>query len=415
MNQDDFRQLLAKSSSNSTQLKEETRKKRHGSNLDMNEIRKLCVKKTKKDKQALKFTKHAKSHTTIDENDKSTNTITNKNKPSYRDRAAERRAGNLSSDMINANEFVHLNVEQSKYLGGDFEHTHLVKGLDFALLSQLKREKDKLQQQKDAMDQQYHEKTHHSSNENSIVFKSRLASMIYTHACSQPVARKKITPSDLFLLGRMYYTFNITSNNNSAIPMVIQRSAEDCPDPDDVVNGATTNQSNMQLIELMGDAIKRIKAGKSHRKKTFKDKEESIVVQEINPTSEILSEDEDIFPDAGDYIPVDQREQELKNINAGNRQSIHEKSSRKGEYFTDTLNEIDEINEKAEQWKAAMKMAMAKRAKVEKESIQRDAKNSATIEKDSYTECYPEYQSNVRVDSEDEEEDGDGRRKASKQ
>ena len=32
---------------------------------------------------------------------------------------------------------VTMDVEKSKYLGGDVEHTHLVKGLDFALLSKV--------------------------------------------------------------------------------------------------------------------------------------------------------------------------------------------------------------------------------------------------------------------------------------
>jgi IK cytokine len=31
-----------------------------------------------------------------------------------------------------------LTVEESKYLGGDMEHTHLVKGLDFALLAKVR-------------------------------------------------------------------------------------------------------------------------------------------------------------------------------------------------------------------------------------------------------------------------------------
>jgi IK cytokine len=52
-----------------------------------------------------------------------------------RDRAKERREGvgtTLESDAgISA-----LTVEESKYLGGDVDHTHLVKGLDYALLRQ---------------------------------------------------------------------------------------------------------------------------------------------------------------------------------------------------------------------------------------------------------------------------------------
>lgn len=33
-------------------------------------------------------------------------------------------------------------IEESKFLGGDVEHTHLVKGLDFALLQKLRSDKD---------------------------------------------------------------------------------------------------------------------------------------------------------------------------------------------------------------------------------------------------------------------------------
>merc|ERR1711879_786646 len=33
-----------------------------------------------------------------------------------------------------------LLIEESKYLGGDIEHTHLVKGLDYALLSKKRQE-----------------------------------------------------------------------------------------------------------------------------------------------------------------------------------------------------------------------------------------------------------------------------------
>ena len=37
-------------------------------------------------------------------------------------------------------------IEESKYLGGDLEHTHLVKGLDYALLQKVKAELEKKQQ-----------------------------------------------------------------------------------------------------------------------------------------------------------------------------------------------------------------------------------------------------------------------------
>lgn len=72
----------------------------------------------------------------------------------YRDRAKERRentdeadqistmgynaVGNMSSE--DAAERRKQLIEESKYLGGDMEHTHLVKGLDYALLNKVKAE-----------------------------------------------------------------------------------------------------------------------------------------------------------------------------------------------------------------------------------------------------------------------------------
>merc|ERR1712055_112144 len=76
----------------------------------------------------------------------------------YRDRASERRSGAeggvVGEESTNAYRAVAPNarethdaaerrrqmIHESKYLGGDMEHTHLVKGLDFALLQKVKSE-----------------------------------------------------------------------------------------------------------------------------------------------------------------------------------------------------------------------------------------------------------------------------------
>merc|ERR1712168_360337 len=81
----------------------------------------------------------------------------------YRDRATERREGKNvdyqhndgqdlaktaeyravapTADQVNtAAERRRLAIQESKFLGGDMEHTHLVKGLDFALLQKVRSE-----------------------------------------------------------------------------------------------------------------------------------------------------------------------------------------------------------------------------------------------------------------------------------
>ena len=73
--------------------------------------------------------------------------------PAYRDRARERReqearggelpveaGGGLVAGIGVATDVRQLGYAESKFLGGDLEHTHLVKGLDFALLDKVRRD-----------------------------------------------------------------------------------------------------------------------------------------------------------------------------------------------------------------------------------------------------------------------------------
>jgi IK cytokine len=62
------------------------------------------------------------------------------NRGGYRDRAFERRKDiNKEGDEMEA-VASKLDAEQTKFLGGDMEHTHLVKGLDYALLRKVRGE-----------------------------------------------------------------------------------------------------------------------------------------------------------------------------------------------------------------------------------------------------------------------------------
>ena len=58
----------------------------------------------------------------------------------YRDRAVERRTGKTEvvAELMGAG----VDAKMSKFLGGDVEHTHLVRGLDFALLRKIRAEVD---------------------------------------------------------------------------------------------------------------------------------------------------------------------------------------------------------------------------------------------------------------------------------
>merc|ERR1719319_1527188 len=84
----------------------------------------------------------------------------------YRDRAKERRDGGENSatqddaggyravapnarESHDAAERRRQMIHESKYLGGDMDHTHLVKGLDFALLQKVRSEIEVMEEQKE--------------------------------------------------------------------------------------------------------------------------------------------------------------------------------------------------------------------------------------------------------------------------
>jgi len=65
--------------------------------------------------------------------------------PAYRDRAQERRL-DANPDYDPQFDIAEtLDVEQSKFLGGDVQHTHLVKGLDYTLLRKMRQEQEQEQ------------------------------------------------------------------------------------------------------------------------------------------------------------------------------------------------------------------------------------------------------------------------------
>jgi IK cytokine len=103
-------------------------------------------------------------------------------KSKYRDRAAERRKQDdsmTSEDQLTTEELLQrtqieageeLNAkqlyEQSKYLGGDVNHTHLVKGLDFALLKKVRTDINKKHQKRiDKQDEEYSEEEEEEEEE----------------------------------------------------------------------------------------------------------------------------------------------------------------------------------------------------------------------------------------------------------
>lgn len=177
----------------------------------------------------------------------------------YRDRAKERRERGCIED-----------------------DSHIVKGLDFKLLSQVKQQ----ELRPDKVDLSRTEPM-----VKPLLFHSALTRSIYDFLhqtdkkATQVTSREHIT--DNFLPGRTMYAFDLVSEDMDHIPMTIHASKEDCPDPNDYITGAFSKLDQFVLGKAKRMAVEHttgpIKAG-AH--------DEEVEEEDEN-------EDEDIFPDAG--------------------------------------------------------------------------------------------------------------------
>ncbi|GMF66280.1 unnamed protein product [Phytophthora lilii] len=404
MNQDDFRQLLAAREAGGGYGG-----KRNLSEADLAEVRKLSAKKSKKKS---KKPKHAAGEGEA--------AAARPPKSLYRDRAAERRRGE-TGDMIDADEFKHLDTDQSKFLGGDMEHTHLVKGLDYALLAQLKREKQKLlaekQKQQSSVGVAAGKVEVSKPRDGKLTFKSRMGRFVYLHACQSTPETTTSTKSELFLPGRMYYTFNLSTTEIESVPLSVQRSKEDCPEPDEVVSGILDEALIDRVAELMsnrknGKKMRKKKKADHHQKEEADEKGDGADVPMVDVEAEaaVEEEEEDIFPDVGDYVPIDQREDD-ESADASKKKAI-----KKAGYFSNlsaSITEKEEAARKKEEdaeraWKETLQKAVETQKKIEREKERKAKEAKMTGEADDYAE----YQAvGALADSDDEDDEETARRR----
>ncbi|KAJ3412282.1 hypothetical protein HDV05_000993 [Chytridiales sp. JEL 0842] len=256
-------------------------------------------------------------------------------KPSatFRDRAKERREGTnadfAESEMI----LERLNVanaeneevskedlyQQSKYLGGDLEHTHLVKGLDFALLqkvrSELEAKEKEAKAEQDA--EEYVESTMLTSHLPSSKFKSKLAEQVYNLAIIQPKEKPPLK-NELFFPGRMAFAWNLSDGVAADdVPTTVIRSRTDVR-----MNVPQTSADTDIVMEKITQIIEDIRVGtrgastkavSAEEKKRLRQKEREEKFKQMEEARRkaieeggVMEQDEegdDIFADAGrDYV-----------------------------------------------------------------------------------------------------------------
>uniref|UniRef100_A0A1I7ZKK8 Protein Red n=1 Tax=Steinernema glaseri TaxID=37863 RepID=A0A1I7ZKK8_9BILA len=315
---EDFRKLLGSVRQQSHNATPATHSftHRHHANNDSKKTSSISAKKDRQKRYREKQQERKEKESMKEEYDDSHLTDILKN---YRDRAAERRKGEVSdgrgtSDSLLAsiNGGYHAvpgdpreaadaalrrqqAIEESKYLGGDIEHTHLVKGLDYSLLnkvrSEISKKGDLIGEDDDieaAVEAQHEEKPKTAVEKpGEHIPESRMVRNL------QQFLQKPGWPkrNELFAKGRMAYIVEL-EDEDVELPTTLVRSVQDCPVDQTPEN---VNANNM-LIQKLTQVLSYLRADNTKKKKKA----------ETNMTEEerTVYAKADIFEDAGEYVPA---------------------------------------------------------------------------------------------------------------
>ncbi|KAF5281718.1 hypothetical protein FQA39_LY17739 [Lamprigera yunnana] len=322
----------------------------------------------------------------------------------YRDRASERRNGAnpdyQNVDPMNAAQAYRAvapdlksgfdaaerrkqMIQESKYLGGDMEHTHLVKGLDYALLQKVRAEiQQRETEQEIEMErllskqaEELEKKDEMNKKEDEeIQFKTKIGRAIHRTICA--LKSRHIERNELFAHGRMAYVIDLDDESESDIPTNIIRSKADVP-TSELTATLTTNDIVInkltQILSYLRQGNRKNKKNKRNLdRKDYDDSEQ----QEEGRGQKRPNEDDSIYGDIGDYV-------------ATTRGSHESKDGRKRQpYFDKQEEDIKDVGPSLKINKSAQIL------------------NKLAQEPEGYAECYPGLEEmNDAIDDSDDEVD----------
>eukprot|EP00049_Salpingoeca_infusionum_P004589 m.81342 g.81342 ORF g.81342 m.81342 type:complete len:716 (+) comp12632_c0_seq2:114-2261(+) len=219
----------------------------------------------------------------------------------YRDRAAERRKGQLTQDASETEQLLSAiqhaenapmfgeegepgralskreqEIADSKFLGGDISRTHLVKGLDFALLQKV-REEAKQQEQSEEPSETSKGTVQGSSSASTtaaggdeLKFKTRIGRAIHSALFSAEVDTAGedvvIKPQAQFQKGRMAFVFNLSQTFASSfeLPPKVVRSKTQVSD---TVKKQEAEELNEVVVDKLVDIFETLNQPQRDRRK----------------------------------------------------------------------------------------------------------------------------------------------------
>lgn len=227
----------------------------------------------------------------------------------YRDRARERRDGTMQPDFPAANdtganayravapdsksgldaaERRRQLINESKFLGGDMEHTHLVKGLDYALLQKVRSEIIVKEQEEEAemekiaeiIDEEKEKEKQDAENRTVKVdepeterYRTVIGRNIYNTI--QFYRSRHVERNELFGSGRMAYVIELEDENvDSDIPTTLIRSKADVPVNEEEIQTLTTNDI---VINKLAQIFSYLRQGGRGKKNKRRDKDKPLL------------------------------------------------------------------------------------------------------------------------------------------
>ncbi|XP_052691146.1 protein Red-like, partial [Crassostrea angulata] len=189
-------------------------------------------------------------------------------------------------------------IQESKYLGGDMEHTHLVKGLDFALLEKVRAEISyKEREEEEIMEEVVTQKKEDKEvdQEEQMHFKTRMGRSIFRTLFKSKFPER----NELFLPGRMAYVVDLEDDYaENDVPCTTIRSKADCPS----LEATTTLTTNDIVINKLTQILSYLRQGRRESKK-LKKKEKGKNKDDDKPKEKLPGADDNIYTDVGDYMP----------------------------------------------------------------------------------------------------------------
>ncbi|CAI5444683.1 unnamed protein product [Caenorhabditis angaria] len=335
----------------------------------------------------------------------------------YRDRAAERRKQGdkpeetnkltaayraVPSDARTARDQADMRKQailESKYLGGDIEHTHLVKGLDYSLLNKVRSEITKEDNDEDDdIDNAFEEggkvaPTSISSELAQSQSENRMVRSMHRVLFKNEIPLR----NEMFAKGRMAYVVEL-EDEEAEIPTTLLRSLHDCPRNE----SAQSIQANNLIISKLGQVLSYLRTDKQKKKK-----EESSSSQTSNEKT-TKAKGDSIYDDLDDYVPTRRnrsrsrsRERERERERERDRDRHYrdrdnrDRRDNRRDYF-DKPRTSDREKEQRDREKQREERKEHEKQRKEKEEVEKEKKMEDRLEKRrketesaGYDECYP--------------------------